>query len=182
MSELDALLASSRRELRERLEAGSPIDPAALDDTEYHGIALGNPAWVTKLSWLKFFKVFQRRADGRLVGWNAAAEQDGLDAPWTLRTRGGRPLTYWHYVVRAPQPDEPMPYNARQGLLIDYGPGENPLWDTIRWVRDPLVAVTPGSADLLLGVSYAAVGRLTLPTPTFFCLKRGGPLSHDWRR
>lgn len=175
----DALVALSRRELRALLERGHPLDPAALDDTEYHGTALGNPAWVTRLSWLKFFKVFRRRADGRLVGWNAAAEQNGLAAPWVLRRRADRPITYWAYEVRAPRPDERTPYDTREGLIIDYALGDNPAWDTIRWMKDPLVAVHPGSPELLLGVSYLRVGPLAVHTPTFFCLERGGPLSHD---
>lgn len=164
------LVRLDRRRLREVLEAGHPIDPTALDGLDYGGIALGNPAWVTRVSWLKFFKVFRRAPDGRLVGWNMAATQDGLDAPWTPRLRAGAPVRYWNYTVRPAAPDEPMPYAARQGLIIDYGLAHNPAWDTIRWVRDPLVAVNPGSTDLLLGVSYVALGGWTLHVPTFFCL------------
>ena len=66
---MDTLVHADHAELRAHLLAGHPIDPAALDDTEYHGISLGLPGWVDRLTWKKFFKVFHRDgATGRLRG------------------------------------------------------------------------------------------------------------------
>lgn len=175
----DALLDLDRRALRRLLESGHPVDPSALDDTQYHGTSLGLPDVAVRLTWRKFFKTFRRLPDGRLVGWNAKAIQDGVQQPWTLATRAGRPVTYWHYEARPAAPDERMPYDARQGLIIDYALGHNPLWETIRFCKDPLVALHPDRVDLLLGVSYVRLGPLAVHTPTFFCLERGGPLTHE---
>lgn len=178
------LLTLDQRALRRVLEEGHPIDPRALDDTEYHGTALAMPAPIAAMTWTKFFKTFRRQPlSDHLVGWNCAAIQNALDEPWIRKERGGKLVTYWHYRV-VETGDVHMPYNARQGLLIDYGLGGNPPWDPTSYTRDPLVAVNPGSVDLLLGVSFVAIGPLAIHTPTFFSLQRGKPLDYDaksWR-
>ena len=45
-----------RRALLNLMQDGFPIDPAALDDSEYRGISLGLPAPVIALTWRKFMK------------------------------------------------------------------------------------------------------------------------------
>lgn len=61
--------------------------------------------------------------------------------------------------------------------LLDYGAANHAL-DPIRTLRDPLVALAPGSADRLLGVSLVEVAGSRVPTPAYFLLERGGPVTH----
>jgi hypothetical protein len=170
---VDTLRHASRAELRARIVAGHPVDPGAIEGWAYRGTSLGLPRVVERLTWRTFQKTFYRQpVTGRLIGWNVRLEQDGLDAPSRpKRTPGGEPVTTWHYEVIAPD-GLPTPRGFDRGLLIDYGRGANPPLDPIRWSRDPLVAVEAGSADLLLGVTYVALGRLCIETPTYFLLER----------
>ncbi|MBS1121640.1 MAG: hypothetical protein H6Q90_3868 [Deltaproteobacteria bacterium] len=161
------VLAASRAELRTLLASGHSIDSSRLDDTVYRGISLGLPAWVERLSWKKFAKVFHRDArTGRLRGWNVRIEQDGLDRPWRARVRDGQPWTFGHFAVVA----------ERDRLLLDYGAGGNPRMDPLNALRDPLVALRAGSVELLLGWSYLALGPARIPTPSYFLLERDAAL------
>ena len=151
------LLAASRDELRTLLAHGHPVDPAALDNTVYRGISLGLPAWVERLSWKKFAKAFHRDpVTSALRGWNVRIEQDGLDRPWRARIRRGRTWTFGHFAV------------VRDGdrLALDYGA-----------IRDPLVSLVAGSAELLLGRSDLVLGPMRVATPSYFVLEREGPLA-----
>lgn len=162
------LRAMSRAELMEVMCAGHAIDARALDDTEYRGVSLGLPRAIERATWTKFFKVFCR--DGAaLRGWNMRAEDNGLDAPWIPKRKRGQPITFGHFVV-VPARGRRMPRPCDAGLLIDYG--------TLVRVRDPIVAVNAGSVDLLLGWSYVDLGVRQVPTPSFFSLQRGGPITH----
>lgn len=169
----------SRRELAVQLRLGHPIDPTRLDDTEYLGVSLGLPDLAVKLTWLKFKKVFCRdEASGTLRGWNVKLVQNGLDAPHEpKKKRDGGPQTFGHYHVM-PAASYQVPGGARQGLMLDYGLGGNPAWDPTGRMRDPLVAIHPGSVELLLGWSYIDLGVASLPTPSYFTLQRDCPLSH----
>ncbi len=159
------LLGASRRELRALLEGGHPIDPAELADTVYRGISLGLPAWVERLSWKKFAKVFHRDpGTGALRGWNIRIEQDGLDRPWRARIRRGRTWTFGHFAV----------IRERERVVLDYGAGRALA---MRALRDPLVALEVCSTQMLLGRSDVAVGSARLPTPSYFLLERERPLA-----
>lgn len=168
-------------ELAQQLAAGHPIDPSALDDTEYRGVSLGVSELVKKLSWVKFRKCFHRDpATGELRGWNVRLQQNGVEAPDLPMMRRGRPRAFGHYAVVPPR-GYPMPkwkgkpLYCHQGLMLDYAKGRsNP--PHLRLLRDPIVAVRPGDASLLLGWSYLDLGLLRLPTPSFFTLERSGPL------
>jgi hypothetical protein len=162
------------RDLRGLLAEGHPIDPAALDDTEYRGTSLGLPALVDRLAWKTFRKVFHRDGGG-LRGWNVRVDQRGPGAPFAATTRGGRPVTFGDFVV-AP-PDARTPAHARRGLLLDYG-AAHAAAGPLRLLRDPLVALVPGSAALLLGWSYLDLAFGVVGTPSFFLLERDGRLSH----
>lgn len=169
-----ALLAMKPKELGAALRAGHPIDPSALDDTVYRGISLGLPAWVDKLAWKTFVKTFCRDGDV-LRGWNVRLEQTGLDGELVYqRTRDGAPKSFGHFrVIDAGE----APHGAHRGLLIDYGQGGNALFDPIRFLRDPVVALEPGSVDRLLGWSWLDLG-VALSTPSYFLLERQIPLDH----
>ncbi len=172
---LDELLPMRPRALAEVLRRGHPIAPEALDDTRYRGISLGLPGWIEKLAWKTFVKTFRRSGDV-LRGWNVRLEQTGLDGEVVYqRLKNGAPKTFGHYHVVEPGPD---PVGAHQGLLIHYGLGGNPLFDPSRLMRDPLVALEPGSVDRLLGWSYVDLG-FSVGTPSYFLLERLGPLDHE---
>jgi hypothetical protein len=169
------LRTASRRELREQIVRGHPIDPAALAGWVYRGTSLGLPAAITRLTWRTFQKAFHRAPSGRLLGWNVRLEQDGLDAPSRPRLRAGRPVTEWNYEVSSPA-GVPMPPGFDRGLVIDYGRAPNPP-GPLHWIKDPLVALRAGSVDELIGVSYLVVGGRCVETPTYFTLEREAPVS-----
>jgi hypothetical protein len=159
----------SNTELAAVLVGGHPLEPEALCGS-YRGISLGLPSWVDKLAWKAFRKVF-RSADG-VVGHNVRLRQParvvpiGEEPAEPLLSRG-QPVTFGPFRVR-PLPDDS--YGCRAGLLLDYA-AMHPPWHPLGLLRDPLVAVLPGSSDLLLGASYLQVGR-AVRTPSFFTLER----------
>lgn len=169
-------LDMNRRDLAHALVSGHPIDPAALDDTQYRGISLGLPRFIERLSWKTFRKVFHRDpATGSLRGWNVRLQQHGLDAPSVPMLRRGRPFTFGHFQVISPE-GRPMPLGDYRGLLIDYGLAPHAPFDVTRFLRDPIVALNPGSVDLLLGFSYLEIGPWRFATRSFFTLELEGPL------
>jgi len=177
VTDIDDLLAMSRRELMHELRRGHPIDPSQLDDSEYRGISLGLPRFVERLTWKKFKKVFHRDpSSGVLRGWNVRIEQDGLDRPWVPMMRDGEPRTFGHFCVVPSNGHAPAGCEA--ALLLDYGSAGNGRLDPVRPLRDPVVAVHAGRCDLLLGWSYVDLGFAKVGTPSFFSLERDGPLSH----
>jgi hypothetical protein len=173
------LLDLPRATLRSLLQQGHAIDPHALDNWEYRGTALGLPRFVERLSWKTFQKVFLRDpARSVLRGWNVRVQQRGIGASSQALQRRGQPITFGHYHVVPLRPDD-SPWPIASGLLIDYGCGQNRGFDPMGLVRDPIVALQAGSADLLLGWSYVALGPLRIPTPSFFALERERALSYD---
>jgi hypothetical protein len=158
-----------RVELARLLAAGHPVDPAALAGADYRGTALGLPAFVERLTWKVFRKVFRHAAGGGVVGHNVRLDQR-TQAP--LLDRAGEPITFGPYRV-SPLPANGMPFACRAGVLLDYGAARPALHPLAR-LRDPLVALNPGSVDLLLGATYLALGPLALKTPSFFVLERLG--------
>lgn len=182
---VDRLLAMDRKSLSAVMATGHPIEAERLDDTEYHGVSLGLPGFAVRLSWRTFMKVFHRDPDsGELRGWNVRIVQDfgapdqGVHGEYVPQTgRDGEPRTFGHYRVTALDAYAP-PRTVGAGLMIDYSLGHNPRLDPTSLLRDPIVAVHPGSVDLLLGWSYLDLGAFRLGTPSYFALSRGGPLRH----
>ena len=174
---IDDLLRLPKSALRQHLEAGHPIDPATLDDTVYHGVSLGLPRLVERMTWKKFYKIFHRDPAGHLRGWNMRAVQNGLDAPWEPLRRRGDTVTFGHFRVVSGAASDPR-VGVRQGLMLDYGLGGNGRFDPIGRVRDPLVSLDSGGVDLLLGWSYLAVAGRPIGTPSYFALVRGDALDH----
>lgn len=162
----DQLVALDRAALAAAMARGYAIDERALDDSQYRGISLGLGRAIEALTWKTFVKTFHRDPrTGRLRGWNVRLEQTGIDGP--TRPRGA----FGHYGVgalgRTPRPCGP-------GLLIDYSAGTR---GPMGRLRDPIVAVDAGSVELLLGWSFVDLGRMQLPTPSYFLLVREGPLA-----
>src|SRR5262249_3750479 len=143
------LRTASARALRDHVVHGHAVDPRDIEGWAYRGTSLGLPAAIERLTWKTFQKTFHRDpASGRLLGWNVRLEQDGIDAPSRPKLRRGRPVTEWNYEVVAPA-GVPVPRGFDRGLLIDYARANNPP-GVVQLVKDPLVALTPGSADELL--------------------------------
>jgi hypothetical protein len=178
-STVEEFLPMGQKELTERLAKGYPIDPAALDNWEYKGISLGIPAFVEKLAWKTFKKVFHRDPKtGHLRGWNVRIQQTGLYGDYLPKEKNGGPFTWGHYRVVS-NAGRPCAKPSGQGLLIDYGLGGNAAYDVTTWaLRDPLVALEKDSADILLGWSYMQFGGMRISTPSFFLLIRDCPLTH----
>lgn len=170
-----SLRTASRAELRRHIVEGHPIDPAAIEGYAYRGTSLGLPTLVVMATWRTFQKTFWRHPDGRLLGWNVRLEQDGIDAPSRPKRRGGVPVIEWPYGV-IPPAGVPMPEGFDRGLVIDYSLAPNSPQQ--RLVKDPLVALSPGDHDALLGVSYVVLGGRCLETPTYFTLERDHRI--DW--
>lgn len=165
------LRTASTTELRAAIVGGHPVDPRDLEGWVYRGTSLGLPSILEKVTWKTFQKTFFRDPlSGRLLGWNVRLEQDGIDAPSRPKLRDGRPVTEWNYEV-IPPAGVPMPPGFARGLVIDYSRAPNPA-GIVRFVKDPLVALKEGSADELLGVSYAVVAGRCVETPTYFTLVR----------
>jgi len=178
MSIAKSLRTASRRELREHIVGGHPVDSNAIEGFAYRGTALGLPKIAEKLTWKTFQKTFYRDdATGRLLGWNVRLHQDGIDAPSRPIMKEGRPVCVWHYEVIEAR-GVPMPAGFDRGLIIDYARAHNPFFATVRWMKDPLVALSPGNHDELLGVSYAVIGGLCIETPTYFTLERDHPIDY----
>jgi len=174
----DELLSMPRRALLDVLRGGHPIDAARLDDTEFRGISLGLPAFVERLTWKTFQKVFHRDPEtGHLRGWNVRIEQRGLDAESVPLRKRGAPFTFGHYRVVALDPAR-APQKLATGLLIHYGLGGNAVLDPVGLARDPLVAVHEGRIDLLLGWTWLEIGPARIGTPSFFALTPERPLTH----
>ena len=173
---LEDVVGMSAKELDRAMRAGHPIDEEVLQDREYDGVSLNLPAWIERLTWKKFCKVFHLDPDGRLRGWNCKIDQTPIDEPWVLTKKNGAPMTYGHYRVTDPA-HYAMPRPYGNGLMLDYGLGRNPIFDFTGRLRDPIVAVNEGDSTLLLGWSYVNLG-FTMGTPSFFLLRRGAALSH----
>lgn len=160
------------------LVAGHPIDPSALDDSEYRGVSLGLPKVIERLTWQKFRKCFHR--DGsQLRGWNVRLVQNGLEGEDKPVARRGTPLTFGHYGVVSCE-GYTLPENQGRslrcsGLMLDYSMGKNP--PHLKALRDPIVAVNRDDPSLLLGWSYYDIGFMRGRTPSFFTLERNGPLT-----
>lgn len=171
-----ALRAMDRRELRELLRSGHPIDPRSLDDSQYRGVSLGLPWWVERFTWKKFMKVFRR--DGRVLrGYNVRLEQNAIDGPCLpLRDAAGAPRCFGPYEV-VEVPAERMPGGRRPGLVIDYGRAPANRHGPFRALRDPIVALRQDDVSLLLGRSLLDLGVATVGTPSYFSLEYDGPLA-----
>ena len=175
---VEAFRAMSRSELFERLEHGHPVPLEKVAGQAYRGTSLGVPHALEKATWTTFQKAFVRdEARGLVRGFNVRVEQRGLGAPSTPMMKRGRPFTFGHFEVRAPRPGE-IPVPAQNALVLDYAglPRANPIG--LRALRDPVVALVPGSADVLLGWSFLDVAGTAVGTPSFFLLEREGAVAY----
>ncbi len=169
-------LELDRTQLAEALAAGHTIAPEALANRVYRGVSLGLPAFIDRLAWKTFAKVFFRDRERQILrGWNLRLEQTGLEGPLVPLQKRGADFAFGHFRVE-PAAGYTLPRALPQALVLDYGRGGNPRFDPTRAVRDPIVAIHEGSADLLLGWTYLDLGALRIGTPSYFTLAAVGPL------
>lgn len=167
----EELWAMSRAELAQVMAEGHAIDLATLRGP-YRGVSLGLGKVLERLSWKTFRKTFrQDERTGEVVGHNERLVQTGLDGPVTpMRDRRGEVVSFGPFLV-VPLPAGGTPFHCRAGVLLDYG-ARHPAWHPLARMRDPLVAVNPGSLELLLGASYLEGLGASVKTPSFFTLER----------
>lgn len=171
------LIDADRGTLAALLASGHPVEPDALAGWQYRGTSLGLPGFVDQLAWKTFVKAFHRDPGAAQVrGWNVRIRQTGLLGPIEPLERAGRPFVFGFFRV-APARDYAVPRGADRGLVLDYGRAGNPAFAPQSLLRDPVVALTPGDSDLLLGWSYLDLGIVRVPTPSFFTLERWAPVA-----
>ena len=185
---LAPLRALNGRALARRFAAGRAVDPGALGDARFRGVALGLPAIIERGAWSLFAKDVIVDDDGGLRGWNVRLAQPPARDPTTLATAtlqprraGAGPRLFAPFAVTAGDRGD-----GRTTCLLDYRATHRaPPWS---WLVDPLVQIDDdsdnrddGGALLLLGVSRLQVGRWSRATPTWFVLHKEGPVPDDAR-
>lgn len=171
------LLEMDAEQLHQVMLQGGPLDPMALAGNQYVGVDLSLPTVASKLLWKTFRKTFHHDPDSGVVrGWNVRMQQLGIEGPeLPMRDRQGVPVTFGHYRVSRAS-GIPFPKGWRGGHFLDYGSAGNKRRDPARLGYTPLVAVNPGSMDLLLGWEVFKVGPKFLPMPLYWALRLSGPL------
>lgn len=167
---LEDLARLADRELLRIFDAGTVPQPEKLAGWEFRGY---NPPLFAKFAGIQKFKkgFFWKGGDrADLWGYNIPVIQDGIHAPWANKHGDTAPKRFGFYRV-LPVPESGRESRHRNGLLLDYGQGDNPIYDGTGFIRDYLVQVDPDNDDLYLGKAYVAVGPLRVPT-NFFILDR----------
>ncbi len=163
------LLATASRELlANTLATATSASPEHIAGHRYLGLSLGLPAWVDRLAWSIFEKDFVSEG-GAVRGWNVRLEQQTWrpDIEPVPLMKAGNPFCFGYFGVT----QEP------EGTLLDYGLGDNPALDPTRLVRDPLVTLN-ADHTWLLGQSQVQLGPWRLSTPSYFLLRRLGPVHY----
>jgi hypothetical protein len=166
-----ALEAAPYRELETVFQRGTTPVLDELLGWEYRGINRAPIDAVPRLAGIKkFCKGMFRARDGRAMGYNCPVVQNVLDGRWRTTPSDDAPRRFGFYELTA------VDATARDNhylhaLLLDYGKGDNPLWDPSRQLRDYLVQL---DGDLFLGKAYYAAGPVRLAL-SYFILER-------WRR
>ena len=174
MISLDTYLNAKRTELHDAMASGYPVSPETLCNHVYHGVSLGLPGWIERLTWKKFMKTFYLDAEtGGVRGWNIRAMDNGLDAEWQPKLHKGKPITFGHFDVTHSDHHVVHPNE----IILDYGRGGRKGNGLLNGLRDPIVALEPESPDVLLGWSYLALGNARVRTPSYFLLMRGSDLT-----
>jgi len=111
----------------------------------------GLPSVIERFTWKTFQKTFYRDPASAVCSVERAS--GGKTHRRTEPSEAARRPPRDRVALRGIPPDGvPMPLSFDRGLVIDYSRTESA--GTIRLIKDPLVALTAGSADELLGVSY----------------------------
>jgi hypothetical protein len=168
------LMDATPAQRRSALFDGHVIDTATLKNTAYLGVSIGLPAWVDRLAWKTFVKVFvsDDPDTDSIRGWNMRMVQNGIDGPHEAQLdRDEQKKVFGYFQVRN-MPAKKLPQLNRGHALLDYGVAPNSVFDPLRLVRDPLVALRSGSTELLWGRTYLTLAGCWIPTPCWFALVR----------
>ena len=163
-----AIIATPLRQLNAMMKVGHRPDLEALCGWEWRGTNL--PATSRLLGIRRFIKGF-RSINGTVHGYNVSVTGTDLDLPWIARLQRDGRREWAPFAVTLPDRTADGPY--RDALLLDYGAVENPEPGLPRRLRDYLVAVPPGSDEILLGQAFVVLGRLRVPVG-WFVLERLG--------
>lgn len=177
MTDLPTVWRMTRSELAHLGQSAHPVDVELLAGHAYRGVSLGLPAWVDRLLWKVFRKVFDRDPQtGTVTGHNVRALQSDAVVPLArggaspgAMLRRGAPVTFGPFRVAAQ--DGPNPFATRGGAVLDYG-ACHPMWHPMAYLKDVLVALEPGDPRVLLGAMWIEVGGRQVATPSWFTLER----------
>lgn len=174
---LEDLMSMNGSELHAIMKRGLPLEPEVLAGRQYLGVDLSLPDWARKVLWHTFRKTFVKdEATGDVRGWNVRMQQNGIDAPQVpLTDRQGRLKTFGHYRVRSAVGLR-FPKGWTGPNYLDYTIAGNAPLDPGGLGYTPLIAVNPGSQDLLLGWEIFKIGPLFLPLPLYWALRYDGPV------
>ena len=166
---------ASMRELELIFRRGTMPDLDGLVGWEFRGINR-LPLQVVPVAQVagikKFLKGFYRDAErGRVMGYNSPVVNNVLDGRWHLKPSDTAPKRFGFYEVTPVDPTA-RDNEYLHALLLDYGKGDNPIYDPSRGLRDYLVQVDPDNPDLLLGKAYYALGPARIGGLNFFILER----------
>lgn len=173
MITLDELCQMNRSELGAVMRAGAPVDRAAIVGQQYLGVALQLPPPLPSLLWRTFRKTFIQEGE-QIRGWNVRMKQTGIEGEAIPMTRrDGAPLSFGHYVLRT---------DAELGLtagwpsrdVLDYSIAGNTWYDPGKFGYCPLVSLDGG--ELMLGWEVFRLVGVAVPLPTWFALRRQGPV------
>jgi hypothetical protein len=163
-----ALEATPMGELEQVFQRGHLPDLDLLIGWEFRGInhLPLNALPLAQLAGIKkFVKGFYRSEDGKVMGYNSPVKNNVLDGRWNVAEK-----RFGFYEV-APVDPTARDNKYLHALLLDYGKGDNPVYDPSALLRDYLVQVDKRNPDLFLGKAYGAFGPARLPT-NFFILER----------
>lgn len=166
-----ALAHAPWRDLETAMVRGTTPALDALAGWQFRGINRLPVEAVARAAGIKkFVKGMYRADDGAVRGYNCPVARNALDARWHLEPTDDAPRRFGFYAVAAVDPTS-RDNHYLHALLLDYGRGDNPLYDPSRGLRDYLVQIAPDNPDLLLGKAYLAVGPARLPL-SYFVLER----------
>jgi hypothetical protein len=160
------LARRSPHELEETFLRGHMPDLDALVGWEFRGMNVGRLPALARIR--KFVKGFEQREGEKVYGYNRPVRQNQVEGPWQV---GERRFGWYRVTAVDPTARDNAYLHA---ALLDYGRGENPLWDPSRNLRDYLVQVEAGDRDLYLGKAYYALGPARVAL-SFFVLERLRP-------
>ncbi|MBT8491829.1 MAG: hypothetical protein KJO07_02105 [Deltaproteobacteria bacterium] len=143
-----------KTQLAALMSSGRAVRVDELAGFGFRGTSLGLPAWMDRLLWKTFAKVFVPH-QGELHGFNLRIDQRST-VP--LEPRANRPR-FGEFEVR-----------SERETVLDYGL-KNPRWSPLHPLRDTLVVVQEEPL-VLLGRSYFELAGRLIPTPSYFTLER----------
>lgn len=176
---------ASWHELERTFQRGTMPDLHGLVGWEFRGINRLPLQFlpVAQLAGIKkFVKGFFRAEDGTVMGYNCPVVNNVLDGRWHTKPSDTAPKRFGFYEVTPVDPTA-RDNEYLHAVLLDYGKGDNPIYDPSRHLRDYLVQVDPANPDLLLGKAYYAIGPARLGALNYFILERYRPgVTEDPRR